>query len=219
MAVAKQAYISYVHGDGTDMSYMFAGMLAECLENNGVPVFRDSEGLRYGNDWQYIRREAQNSSVVVLVISRRYVTRYWCMSELDWAVRAKLDGRKDITIIPVLLDTRFKELPKWELDWQDELDATHSSDTAGQLIDQWKEDVQYLSENAQAARFAEFLGDDPLLSLVDEVALRVFQQLPPAYRISIDGAIGLDDRVDKVIDLLKTKAKDMIGIVGAGEVS
>jgi len=63
-----------------------ASILKPALESAGVRVFMDFSDLEAGDPWpQRLVEAASHSMVVVVVLSRSYSQRFWCMYELEVA--------------------------------------------------------------------------------------------------------------------------------------
>jgi hypothetical protein len=92
-AVAKpplkaQVFISHT-GQDADACTFAASILAPALEAAGLYVFIDHFGLQPGDAWRpELLDAAANSAAVIGVLSRTYARRFWCMLELDAALRS-----------------------------------------------------------------------------------------------------------------------------------
>jgi hypothetical protein len=65
-----------------------ASVLKPALESAGMRVFMDFSDLEAGDAWpQRLVEAASYNMVVVVVLSRSYSQRFWCMYELELAMK------------------------------------------------------------------------------------------------------------------------------------
>lgn len=219
-----QAFISHTGVDKHDgiNSAAFASGLNALIKQDGIATFIDHSNIEGGDDWsQDILKHAQQSQVMVVILTRSYFLRYWCMRELDLAMQAKASG-VDITIIPVCygidsLDAELKDADKvvtWEKEWL-AMQAAGKSDVD---VQRWRANVVQLDQHHQSQRArsaAEF--KDRETQFKEQVALRVFQVLPPTLQIAEVGdfVVELDESVEEVKNLLERHS--VAAIVGPGK--
>jgi hypothetical protein len=98
-------------GQDEDAKTFSASILKPALEAAGLAVYMDFSNLQVGCNWrQELVDAAANSMVVVVVLSRSFTDRFWCMLELDLALNAHLQkqgGREDSRqplVLPVFYD-------------------------------------------------------------------------------------------------------------------
>jgi hypothetical protein len=92
-------FISYQHDDQE-----IAGRLSEDLQRSGIPVFRDKEALRAGEEWwPALQRAIARSRFFVLLLGTKTNDSEWVKRELAVA------EKEGIPIIPVLAGGKFKD--------------------------------------------------------------------------------------------------------------
>ena len=71
----------------------------------GLPVYVGYKNLNLGDPWPAeLVRNAANSTVLVAVITKSYNQRFWCMCELDLALRRQSEQGGRFLVIPVFVD-------------------------------------------------------------------------------------------------------------------
>ncbi|CAM9157218.1 unnamed protein product [Chrysoparadoxa australica] len=209
----RQAFISHTGGD--EGAATFAANLAEALKRDGVSYFIDYDSLPSGCDWsEDINREAQRSEVMIVVLSPHYFLRYWCMRELDLAMRA-IERGAPITIIPVYyhipnLDNLKNPLAvaEWQQAWSAFREKT------GVDVDQWINNLEKLDHHHQGARFSSTVKNREV-DLMKKVALRVFQLVPQVLKVPSEGDFTTD-LGPCILEVKKHFSQDVsvVGIVG-----
>jgi hypothetical protein len=102
-ALKQQVFISHT-GQDADAKTFSASILKPALERAGLKVYMDFSNLKPGDRWKAdLVDAAANSQVVVVVLSKTYTSRFWCMLELDLALNGRPTGAPNKpVIIPVL---------------------------------------------------------------------------------------------------------------------
>jgi hypothetical protein len=107
---AKEVFISYAHSD-----YDVVLDIVEKLEANNCNVWFDEEGIRGGEGWQTIMRDAifACNSCAVFIGDKEPET--WHKKEMELALnREATDKEKKFLVIPVLLDTeKYEQVRTW----------------------------------------------------------------------------------------------------------
>jgi hypothetical protein len=103
----RQVFISHT-GKDEDATTFSASILKPALEAAGLAVYMDFSNLQLGSSWrEELVDAAANSMVVVVVLSRSFTSRFWCMLELDLTLNAHHEGgdeRKWPLVLPVFYD-------------------------------------------------------------------------------------------------------------------
>jgi hypothetical protein len=104
-ALRRQVFISHTGQDQGTATFA-AVVLKEALEKKGLKVYLDIKDLEPGCDWPGdLMQAAANSAVVVVVLSKTYPKRFWCMLELHLALHAReRAGLPPPRVIPVFFD-------------------------------------------------------------------------------------------------------------------
>jgi hypothetical protein len=88
LPLERQVFISHTGRDGGAKTFA-ASILRPALEAAGLAVCMDFVSLEPGCKWpEELVGAAANSMVVVVVLSKSYSTRFWCMLELDLALNS-----------------------------------------------------------------------------------------------------------------------------------
>jgi hypothetical protein len=110
-ALKRQVFISHT-GQDEDAKTFAASILKPALEAAGLAVYMDFSSLQLGSTWrQELVDAAANSMVVVVVLSRSFTSRFWCMLELDLALNAHQrkpgggEGNRQPLLLPVFYDS------------------------------------------------------------------------------------------------------------------
>jgi hypothetical protein len=98
-------FISHT-GQDEDARTFSASILKPALEAAGLAVYMDFSSLQLGSSWrEELVDAAANSMVVVVVLSRSFTSRFWCMLELDLALNAhqQKQGEREESRRPLVL--------------------------------------------------------------------------------------------------------------------
>jgi hypothetical protein len=88
LPLKRQVFISHTGQDGGAKTFA-ASILRPALEAAGLAVCMDFVSLEPGCKWkEELVGAAANSMVVVVVLSKSYTKRFWCMLELDLALNS-----------------------------------------------------------------------------------------------------------------------------------
>ncbi|CAM9873787.1 unnamed protein product, partial [Chrysoparadoxa australica] len=176
--VVPRAFISHT-GQDEQMAgrspATFTSELHDYLEQR-VETFYDAY-IEKGDDYRdAIRKAARTCQVMVVVLSPTYPLRYWCMSELDLAMKAKDDGA-NITIIPVYYGIssgdELAATEEWKANWTE----MHAAGKKGVDVKRWERNLVAL-ERIQGFRLTQFTGKTAQNQLKKAVGEKVFKLLP-----------------------------------------
>jgi hypothetical protein len=105
--LVPQAFISHTGNDQAAAQFATI-ILKQALEKiQGLKVFLDCKpgSLPLGSDWtQMLTDAAANSTIVVVVLSKSFTERFWCMLELDLALNSNSHSHRKPLVIPVFYD-------------------------------------------------------------------------------------------------------------------
>jgi hypothetical protein len=164
----RQVFISHT-GKDEDAKTFSASILKPALEAAGLAVYMDFQNLELGSKWpQELVDTAANSMVVVVVLSRSYTSRFWCMLELDLALHAHkrqpgMGGENDRLplILPVFYDSvdmvvdADKIRQQWSGNLQRQLwkeEELGSEWVVSVDVDRWVANIASLKEQVQHMR-------------------------------------------------------------------
>ena len=144
----------------------------EKLEEEGIVYFYDESCIRTGEHWkQRIRSEVKDCAVLVAILSPNYFQRYWCMHELDLALR---HGRRILLLYfdPV---AEPDDLPKDKAQFMKYFDSDERVEN--DELDRWWSNIIRLPD-LQDIRMRSFASEKRILmSLRNAVVERVRQSL------------------------------------------
>jgi len=104
----RQVFISHTAADEQGRIFA-ASILAPALERAGLKPYLDCSDLKPGCEFQEeLVQAAATSAVFVVVITKQYPQRLWCLKELDLALHGHPSFPRQTapTIIPVRIDAR-----------------------------------------------------------------------------------------------------------------
>jgi TIR domain len=215
----RQAFISHTGQDNDNgiNAASFATHLAERLGRAGISSFLDHKSLKPGEDWSDdINHHAQHSSVMVVVLSRSYFQRYWCMRELDLAISMTRQQQNQITILPVYygIDDLGATFQSQQSAWQETWEAFVLAGKEGVDVQRWLANLQWLDQHCQGIRRID-TSKNSEVELEEKVTKAVFNVIPALLHEGF--TVSLDDSSSEVQALLLDSP--VMAIVGAGEAS
>ena len=159
-----QVFISHTAADD-DGRIFAASILKPALETANVKVFIDDVSLPPGCEWPaQLVKEAATSVVFVVVLTKSYPTRPWCLRELDLALHGHPDhptgGAKPL-IIPVYYDHHSSlqqvSVEQLQADRQQRLDRLARAGKQGST--EWQDlqrlDLERMLNNVQALQLTQ----------------------------------------------------------------
>ncbi|CAM9526733.1 unnamed protein product [Chrysoparadoxa australica] len=177
-AVVPRAFISHTGQDENLPNLspaFFAYKLRDYLVQR-VETFYDAD-IEKGDDYRdAIRKAARTCQVMVIVLSPTYPLRYWCMLELDLAMKAK-DGGANITIIPVYYSISSGDELAVTEEWKAKWTEMHAAGKKGVDVERWERNLVAL-ERLQGFYLKQFTGKKAQLELEKSVGRKVFELLP-----------------------------------------
>lgn len=203
-----EVFLSF-HGEDTRKN--FTGHLYEALERKGILTFRDDEKLIRG---EYISegllKAIQESMCAIVVISGNYAFSRWCLMELAEIVRCKKKMR--LIICPIFYhvhpsDVRNQTGSFAEAFYKHEKDPRVDTE----MIQTWR---AALTEVGGICGWP--LQDRSESFIVREITRRIFGELNSRFVSIHKNLVGIDSRVEKMMDLLHMGSDDVyfIGITG-----
>ncbi|XP_019433797.1 PREDICTED: TMV resistance protein N [Lupinus angustifolius] len=197
---------------GTDTRESFIKSLYDSLHAHGVRAFRDDDGLDRGDEIAPSLLEAiDDSAASIVIISSDYASSHWCLEEL-----AKICECKRL-VLPVFyrVDPSHvrKQLGPFEVGFR-----SHESRFKNQIekVEKWREAMKKIGG---VAGFV-FNNNSDKDNLIQRLVQRVLKELSNTPMSVGEFTVGLDDRVEKALKLLKVESNGVkvLGLYGMGGV-
>jgi hypothetical protein len=184
-----QVFISHT-GQDTAACGFATNVLKPKLETAGVYVFMDFSNLQLGCHWpDTLIHAAANSMVVVVVVSKNYIKRYWCMLELDLALNSHKFSNCKPLVIPVLINSKKRKSISdlltsnavselWSKEVQ-KLAKSHPSLSKWVDVERWAANAAKVVKELQAVRRPAFNQPKDIdTEIADSVTEQVLKVLP-----------------------------------------
>jgi hypothetical protein len=212
-------FISHTGQDPAAKTFA-ASILKPALEAAGLSVFMDFSNLPPGCEWPAALVDAAaHSAVVVAVLSRSYVRRFWCMYELDMALHG-IQGQSRAgkpLIIPVFYDSPSAILqPQEQAEpvetdansislqqlWQDYLIRSTAVAADRQqyvLPERWAENFAAMRQQLQNLRLSNFpQAKDRDYQLARQVVTAALPAVDPPQAVP-DGLVGYQQQEARLL--------------------
>ncbi|XP_075657271.1 TMV resistance protein N-like isoform X2 [Castanea sativa] len=198
---------------GSDTRKNFTDHLYAALNQKGIFTFRDDEKLERGTFIApELLRAIEESRFAVVIISQDYASSRWCLVELAKIVECMEKER--LIVLPVfhyidpsdvrnLRKTFGEAFAKHEECYQDNIEEVH----------RWK---AALTKVASIAGWD--LRDKHEANVVEEIVRKISNKLISTYSIVHKDFVGIDSRMEELVNLLGMGLNDVrfIGIWGMG---
>ncbi|XP_019153900.1 PREDICTED: TMV resistance protein N-like [Ipomoea nil] len=201
---------------GEDTRKTFTDHLYFALHQAGIRTFRDEEELRKG---EYLApelmRAIQTSRIAVIVLSKDYASSRWCLDELVEIVELK--EKEKLKVFPIFYDVDPSEVRKQSGSYGMALakhkERFHGSDK----VQKWRDALIKVADMSgwDLQGVANGYESKFINSIIKEVQ-RIVSRVP---MFVAKHGVGLDSRVECVVQLLHGESNDgvhMVGIYGMG---
>ncbi|KAL4639464.1 hypothetical protein ACB092_03G220500 [Castanea dentata] len=206
-------YDVFLSFKGDDTRKNFTDHLYAALKQKGIFTFRDDEKLERGTFiTPELLRAIEESRFAVVIISQNYASSSWCLVELAKIVECMEKER--LIVLPVfhyidpsdvrnLRKTFGEAFAKHEGRYQDNIEEVH----------RWK---AALTKVASIAGWD--LQDKHEANVVEEIVRKISNKLISTYSIVHKDVVGINSRMEKLVNLLGMGLNDVrfIGIWGMG---
>ncbi|XP_019189313.1 PREDICTED: TMV resistance protein N-like isoform X1 [Ipomoea nil] len=200
---------------GEDTRKTFTDHLYSALCQTGIRTFRDDEELRRG---EYLApeltRAIQNSRISMIVFSKDYASSRWCLDEVLQIVECKEKGKQ--IVFPIFYDVDPSQVRKQSGNYGLAFAKHEERFGKGDKVQKWRDALTKVADmsgwdlqgitNGYESKFID--------TIIKEVRM-IVRQVP----MFVPNTVGLDYRVEHVIQLLLGESHDgvrMIGIHGMG---
>ncbi|CAL1409765.1 unnamed protein product [Linum trigynum] len=196
---------------GRDTRYSFTGHLHAALVQKGIRAYKDDRDLDRGEAIEpELFKAITESRFSVVVFSKNYASSPWCLDELVKIVQYK--AATEHTVLPVFYDVDPSEVAEMEGVYAAAF-AQHEVLNPGK-VESWRKSV---AEVAQLAGWDARNRDES--EVIKEIVERLWFKLNHAIPIMSNALVGMDARVDKIVnDLLDEESVEVrfLGICGMG---
>ncbi|CAI0556268.1 unnamed protein product [Linum tenue] len=196
---------------GRDTRYSFTGHLHAALVQKGIRAYKDDRDLDRGEAIEpELFKAITESRFSVVVFSKNYASSPWCLDELVKIVQYK--AATEHTVLPVFYDVDPSEVAEMEGVYAAAF-AQHEV-LNPEKVESWRKSV---AEVAQLAGWDARNRDES--EVIKEIVERLWFKLNHAIPIMSNALVGMDARVDKIVnDLLDEESVEVrfLGICGMG---
>eukprot|EP00878_Enallax_costatus_P002299 GHUV01002474.1.p1 GENE.GHUV01002474.1~~GHUV01002474.1.p1 ORF type:complete len:341 (+),score=103.86 GHUV01002474.1:867-1889(+) len=190
----RQVFVSHTGQDQGACNFA-ASILKPALEAAGLTVFMDFSNLEPG--------AAANSVVVVVVLSRQFTKRKWCMQELDLALHSRrLAGKKEQPlVIPVFYDSESDILKRVEIAsyWQWRLLACNE---VGVEPQRWTENIYAMKQERQFVACSIMKAKDKEAAVAERVVAAALKAMLVQQPLS-GRVFGREHEVEQLLTLAR----------------
>eukprot|EP00878_Enallax_costatus_P034591 GHUV01038366.1.p1 GENE.GHUV01038366.1~~GHUV01038366.1.p1 ORF type:complete len:267 (-),score=73.17 GHUV01038366.1:444-1244(-) len=199
----RQVFVSHTGQDKGACNFA-ASILKPALEAAGLTVFMDFSNLEPGSEWpRELAVAAANSVVVVVVLSRQFTKRKWCMQELDLALHSRrLAGKKEQPlVIPVFYDSERDILKPDEIAfyWQWRLLACNE---VGVEPQRWTENICAMKKERQFVACSIMKAKDKEAAVAERVVAAALKAMPVQQPLS-GRVFGREHEVEQLLTLAR----------------
>ncbi|XP_058747565.1 disease resistance protein RPV1-like isoform X2 [Vicia villosa] len=197
---------------GEDTRECFTKKLYESLHSPGVRVFMDDEGLDRGDRIDITLLQAiDDSAASIVIISPKYAESHWCLDELVRIFECKR------LVIPVFYQVDPSHVRKQSGPFQKgftDLQNRFDND----MVSKWRDSMKQLGGLAGFVFNDSYEGERE--NLIHLLVKRVLKELSNTPMVVAEFLVGLNERVDKVMNLLQLQSNTVkvLGLYGMGGV-
>ncbi|KAF7849146.1 hypothetical protein BT93_L1190 [Corymbia citriodora subsp. variegata] len=209
----KGTYDVFLSFKGT-LRNNFIGHLYKELVQHGIYTFRDSEGLRMGDQISPMLLKAiEESYIAIIVFSEDYASSHWCLEEVAKIMECK--KQKNLIVIPVFYKVDPREVRTGRESYARAL-AKHESKYRNDLakVKRWKEALF----NAGSLS-GQHLNDGDESELIQKIVKEISTHLDRKPLHVAKHPVWIDSRVVKLKLTLNLESNDgvlMLGLWGQG---
>ncbi|XP_059638926.1 TMV resistance protein N-like [Cornus florida] len=213
----KSKYDVFLSFRGEDVRKNFVDHLFAALSRSGIYTFKDDEQLRRGEEISpALLKAIEESSIALIVFSKRYASSKWCLDELVKIIECK--EKMGQTVVPIFYDVDPSQVRKQTGSFAAAF-RKHEEDLSGKMqekVQRWKTALEEAANiaghnlqdtaNGHEARFIQQIIED------------IFSKLNHLIPIVADDLIGIESSVEEVKSLLHMELNDVrsVGLWGMG---
>ncbi|XP_059644442.1 TMV resistance protein N-like [Cornus florida] len=213
----KSKYDVFLSFRGEDTRKNFVDHLFAGLSQSGIYTFKDDEQLRTGEEFSpELLKAIEESSIALIVFSKRYASSKWCLDEL-----VKILGCKEKmgqTVVPIFYGVDPSQVRKQTGSFAAAF-KKHEEGFDGKMqqkVQRWK---TALEETANiAGHNVQDTANGYESRCIQQIIEDIFSKLNHLIPIVADDLIGIESSVEEVKSLLHMELNDVhsIGLWGMG---
>ncbi|XP_056167298.1 disease resistance protein L6-like [Syzygium oleosum] len=190
-----------------DTSLTFTDCLYEAMSNTGIRVFRDDEELRFGEEiGGKLLQAIESSKIWIPIFSKDYASSIWCLQEVAHMVECKRNSTGKESL-PIFYDVEASDV-KLRTELYENCLRRHEKVFGYEKVKHWREGLR------EVARIRGWnIKDRAQGELIKAIVQEVLSKLKTRQRSLPDHFLGMDDRVEAVMDLLDTYSMDVRSVV------
>ncbi|XP_071722153.1 TMV resistance protein N-like [Rutidosis leptorrhynchoides] len=209
----KWKYDAFLSFRGEDTRTNFVSHLFYNLKTNGLHVFKDDKKLEKGHEIApELLQAIRESKCSIVVLSSNYASSTWCLNELTEIVaQNKAVGHK---VIPIFYDVDPSQVRKQNGKFKKAFDHHEATfREKKEIIRTWRD---VLTQVSNLVGFT--LQNREEADVIKEVVKVIARESKTAYSSTIDGLIGIDERLSKLREKMCLDSLDVrfVGICGMG---
>ncbi|XVE84952.1 hypothetical protein DITRI_Ditri17bG0053000 [Diplodiscus trichospermus] len=193
---------------GEDIRHGITKSLYSALEEKGVRVFRDDDGLNRGDEISPSLLEAiEDSAASIVILSEKYADSHWCLEEL-----AKICELRRL-ILPVFYLVDPSDVRRQRGSFEKDF-CSHENRFGKDRVIKWRRAMEKVGGIAGMV-FTNGSDEEQLIRVLLREVLREVNNTPMKVA---SYAVGLDTRVTELINLLDVKSNGIkvLGLYGMG---
>ncbi|KAJ9539480.1 hypothetical protein OSB04_032213 [Centaurea solstitialis] len=202
----SRKYDVFLSFRGTDTRNTFVDHLYYALLQQGIDTFKDDEELREG---QTIRpsllKAIEDSQIAVIVFSENYVDSSWCLQELEYIMKCKVE--RDQIVIPIFYHIDPSEVRKQKRKYGE---AFAKYEAEKKNVESWRKAL------FDAGNLVGHVAQGPETIFIKEIVSTISKRLCVAISSDNENLVGIEDRMQALKSMLAIDSQDvrMIGIWG-----
>ncbi|KAF8029100.1 hypothetical protein BT93_E1694 [Corymbia citriodora subsp. variegata] len=196
---------------GPDTRATFTDSLYHTLLDKGISVFIDKQGIDVGEEiGPEIFQAIDDSKICIPIFSRDYASSSWCLRELEHMMQRRKTN--ELEVMPIFYDVEPSDVKLETRVYADAL-TLHKKKRGAEIVQCWEEALKEVTRIKGWDAKSAGHGKLPRL-----IARKVLIKLKVSCVHISDHLVGMDESVDRIVDLLDVESKDvrLIGIWGMG---
>ncbi|KAK4269974.1 hypothetical protein QN277_023065 [Acacia crassicarpa] len=213
----KYNYDVFLSFRGEDTRKSFATHLYSALKQAGIDIYMDEERIERGEDISSSLLQAiESSKISIIILSKNYAGSSWCLQELKKIMECYQKSYQEV--LPIFFDVRPSEVRKQTNSFGKAWERLVKR-TLGNGVENWT-----INSRRALIEVANLSGWDmhnyrTETELIDEVIETITKKLGDNRSLFVaHHPVGLKSRMHDILQLLRSKSKDVIiaGIWGMG---
>ncbi|KAL5843293.1 hypothetical protein ACOSQ4_009251 [Xanthoceras sorbifolium] len=205
-------YDLFVSFRGEDIRDSFRSHFCEALSRKKIDFFVDDKLNRGYEIWPALSKAIEDSRISVVIFSKDYASSKWCLRELVKILECKKTNGQ--IVIPVFYQVDPSHVRIQEGSFEDAFVNNH-----GKVSEDEKQ--KWRAALTEASNLSGFDSSSirPESKFVSEIVRDIWKKLNNiSFSRDIQGLIGIDERIEQVVSLLRLGTSDfrIVGIWGMG---